>query len=88
MKNLTPPIQLFHFFTQKNRKKPAVSGDFSDFSSLHSRAARLYFRWMALPGGARRRCLGKDGLHMKQFPIALQLYSVRDAMGADFEGTL
>lgn len=25
---------------------------------------------------------------MKQFPIALQLYSVRDAMGADFEGTL
>ena len=25
---------------------------------------------------------------MQQFPIALQLYSVRDAMGADFEGTL
>ena len=25
---------------------------------------------------------------MKKFPIGLQLYSVRDAMAADFEGTL
>lgn len=45
IKNLTPTIQLFHFASPKNQKKPLISCGFSGFPSLHSGAARLYFRW-------------------------------------------
>ena len=59
-----------------------------EMSIFRRKKKKFLLMFFYLYGTIKMYQLGKEGYITMKFPIALQLYSVRDDMAADFEGTL